>query len=127
MANLGQILKQLQRERSRTQKELNRLDNAIAAIKKLVGNNPGPARARKPRARRKLSAAARRKISRAQKARWAKTAETEGWESVNLEQTQWWNFCDGESEENCPHPSGLTRVGVVEACKLVVFVRSELL
>jgi hypothetical protein len=72
MANLGRILKQLRRERSRTQKELSRLGDAIAAIEKLVGNNPGPARARKPRARRKLSAAARKRIGRAQKARWAK-------------------------------------------------------
>jgi uncharacterized protein YjiS (DUF1127 family) len=72
MANLVRILKQLRGERSRTRKELSRLDDAIAAFKKLVGNNPGPAGARKPRARRKLSAAARRKISRAQKTRWAK-------------------------------------------------------
>ncbi len=72
MANLGQILKQLRRERSRTRKELSRLDDAIAAIEKLVGNNPEPARARKLRARRKLSAATRKSIGRAQKARWAK-------------------------------------------------------
>jgi hypothetical protein len=72
MADLGQMLKHLGGERSRTQKKLSRLDDAIAAIEKLVGNNPGPARARKRRARRKFSAAARRKISRAQKARWAK-------------------------------------------------------
>jgi hypothetical protein len=72
MANLGQMLKQLRGERSRTEKELSRLEDAIAAFKKLVGNNSGPARARKPRARRRLSAAARRKISQAQKARWAK-------------------------------------------------------
>ena len=73
MANLGQILKQLRGERSRTQKELSRLDDAIAAFKKLVGNkNLGSARARKPRVRRKLSAAARKKIAQAQKARWAK-------------------------------------------------------
>jgi hypothetical protein len=70
MANLGQILKQLRKERSRTQKELSRLDEAIAAFEKLVGNNPGPRRPRKPR--RTLSAAARKRISQAQKARWAK-------------------------------------------------------
>ena len=72
MANLGQMLKQLRGERSRTQRELSRLDDAIAAIEKLAVNNPGPGRARKPRARRKLSAAARKRIGRAQKARWAK-------------------------------------------------------
>ena len=72
MANLGQILRQLRGERSRTRKELSRMDDAIAAFEKLVGNNPGPARLRKPRTRRKFSAAARRKMSQAQKARWAK-------------------------------------------------------
>jgi hypothetical protein len=72
MANLGQILRQLQGERSRAERELRRLDGAIAAFEKLVGNNPGSARLRKPRARRKFSAAARRKMSQAQKARWAK-------------------------------------------------------
>ena len=71
MANLRQVLNQLRGERSRTKKELNRLDDAIAAFEKLVGNNARPA-ARKPRARRKLSTAARSKIAKAQKARWAK-------------------------------------------------------
>lgn len=72
MANLSQMLKALRGERSRTQKELSRLDDAIAAFERLVGRNPGPGRVRKPRARRKFSAAARRKIAKAQKARWAK-------------------------------------------------------
>ena len=73
MASLGQILKQLQGERSRTERELRRLDGAIAAFEKLVGNNPGPGRLRKPR--RKLSVAARRRIAKAQKARWAKVRQ----------------------------------------------------
>ncbi len=71
MANLGQVLNQLRGERTRTQKELKRLDRAIAAFEKLVATNRRGKR-RGPRARRKLSAAARRKISRAQKARRAK-------------------------------------------------------
>ncbi len=70
MANLRQMLRQLRGERSRTKKELSRLGDAIAAFQKLVGNNPGPGRPRKPR--RTLSAAARKRISEAQKARWAK-------------------------------------------------------
>ena len=70
MANLRQMLKQLRGERSRTEKELSHLDDAISTFEKLVGNNPGPGRPRKPR--RTLSAAARKKISEAQKARWAK-------------------------------------------------------
>ena len=72
MADLDRILTQLQAERSRARKELHRLGAAIVAVGKLVGNNPGLGRARKVRARRKLSAAARRRIGEAQKARWAK-------------------------------------------------------
>jgi len=70
MANLRQVLKQLRGERNRTQKELSRFDDAIAAFEKLVGNNPGPGRPRKPR--RRFSVATRRKMAEAQKARWAK-------------------------------------------------------
>jgi hypothetical protein len=36
MINLGRTLTQLQQERSRTQKELHRLDGAISALEKLV-------------------------------------------------------------------------------------------
>ena len=72
MANLGRMLRQLRGERSRAQKELDRLDEAIAVFEKLVAPNPG----RQPRVRsagrRKVSAATRRKMSKAQKARWAK-------------------------------------------------------
>jgi hypothetical protein len=71
MVDLSRTLAQLRQERSRTQKELDRLDGAISALGKL-GARSAPARSSKPRARRKLSAAARKKISQAQKARWAK-------------------------------------------------------
>jgi hypothetical protein len=72
MANLVQIFKQLQGERSRARKELERLDEAIIAFEKLLGvNSRGTVNKRAKRGR-KLSAAARRKIARAQKARWAK-------------------------------------------------------
>ena len=40
MANLGRMLKQLRGERSRAQKELDRLDEAGAVFEKLVGANP---------------------------------------------------------------------------------------
>lgn len=70
--NLGSTLEQLQQERSRTQKELGRLDEAISALQRLAADQSTPAGPSKPRARRKLSAAARKKISLAQKARWAK-------------------------------------------------------
>jgi hypothetical protein len=71
--NLGRTLTQLRQERSRTQKELRRLDEAISVLGRLAGSRSASARASKPRAPRKLSAAARKKISEAQKARWAKT------------------------------------------------------
>jgi hypothetical protein len=72
MAKLGQMLKQLQRECTRAQNQVERLDEAIGVFEKLVGTNSrGAARANSKGAR-KLSAAARRKIGRAQKARWAK-------------------------------------------------------
>lgn len=70
--NLGNVLAQLREERNRTEKELSSLDEAISALGKLAADHSAPARASKPRARRKLSAAARKKISLAQKARWAK-------------------------------------------------------
>lgn len=70
--NLGSALAGLKQERSRTQKELSRLDEAISALGELTADHSAPARVSKPRARRKLSAAARKKISLAQKARWTK-------------------------------------------------------
>lgn len=72
MVNLDSAIAQLREERSRTQKELGRLDEAISAIQKLTADHSAPAEPSRRRAPRKLSAAARRKISLAQKARWAK-------------------------------------------------------
>ncbi len=75
MTNLGQMLRQLQRERKRAENELARLDEAIAVFEKLVGTNSrGAVRSKNSKGTRKLSAAARRKIGKAQKARWAKGA-----------------------------------------------------
>jgi hypothetical protein len=65
MADLKHVFKQLQAEKKRAQKELNRLEEAISAFGKLVGKRAG-------KARRKLSAAARRRIAAAQRARWAR-------------------------------------------------------
>ena len=72
MVNLDSAIAKLREERSRAQKELGRLDEAISALQKLAGDHSASAHTSRPRARRKLSAAARRKISLAQKARWAK-------------------------------------------------------
>src|SRR5690348_8478832 len=75
MANLSTALKQLRSERDRTERDLKRLENAIAALDHLGGRGNGrrgaPARqGRRPR--RKMSAAGRARIAAAQKARWAK-------------------------------------------------------
>lgn len=67
MVNLGQMLEQLREERGRTKKELNQLDEAIAAFERLSGTN----RRRGPRAKQRVSAATRRRMAKAQKARWA--------------------------------------------------------
>ena len=72
MASLGRTLTQLRKEHSKAQREVERLEEAIAAIQKLVGSKRGNYAGGGRRPRRKLSAAARRRISLAQKARWAK-------------------------------------------------------
>ncbi len=76
MLNLETIFEQLKRERDRTQKELDHLDDAISAFGKVVGKAGRQAAARTEktvrRARRTLSAEARKRISQAQKMRWAK-------------------------------------------------------
>ena len=72
MANLGRMLRQLRGERSRAQKELDRLDEAIAVFEKLVAPNPGRRVRGGATGGRKPSAATRRKMSKAQKARWTK-------------------------------------------------------
>jgi len=78
MANLSRALQDLRQERSRAEREVERLDNAISVLQGLVGGNHlgRPARggrtARMGRPRRRMSAAGRRKIAAAQRARWAK-------------------------------------------------------
>ena len=73
MSTFARVLSELQSERKRAENELNRIDNAITALRGLAGGR-GPARnhTTSSRGRRQLSAAARRRISMAQKARWAK-------------------------------------------------------
>lgn len=72
MANLAQVMKDLKTQRSRVAQELQRIDDAIGAVAKLLGSNSAPSEAKKPKARRRLSAAARKRIADAQRARWAK-------------------------------------------------------
>jgi hypothetical protein len=73
MANISGVVTQLRRERDRLSRELERLDNAIAALDHIGGRGRKSSSRNNGRtARRKLSAAARARISAAQRARWAK-------------------------------------------------------
>lgn len=73
MPKLTQVVAQLRRERSRVQRELDCLDEAISVLGRMSGRNATRAVLRRPR--RKFSAAARRRMAAAQKARWAKLRE----------------------------------------------------
>jgi len=72
MVNFGRTLRQLQAERSRAEKEIGRLDEAIEVFQKLVVVNSRGATRKEPKTGRRVSAATRRKMAKAQKARWAK-------------------------------------------------------
>ena len=67
MSVVASVLKELHKQKHAKQAELNRLDEAIAIIRRLGGLAPG-----RVTSKRTLSAAARRRIIAAQKARWAK-------------------------------------------------------
>lgn len=62
MVHMTQVVQQLKKERELAQKQLQRIDEALAALGS--GSSNGTSRT--------MSAAGRRKISLAQKARWAK-------------------------------------------------------
>ena len=66
---LASTVKMLQSQRAQTQKELVKLDKAIAVLQELNGTDSTPSPDGK---RHTLSIAARRKIGKAQRARWAK-------------------------------------------------------
>jgi len=66
---LASTVKMLEGQRAQTQKELAKLDKAIAVMRELNGTNSMPSPNGKGHT---MSAAARRKIGKAQKARWAK-------------------------------------------------------
>jgi hypothetical protein len=71
---LAGTVKMLQGQRRQVQKELAKLDKAIAVLRVLNGTNSMP---RQHGQGRTLSAAARRKIAKAQKARWAKVRQAQ--------------------------------------------------
>lgn len=64
MTNMSEVVEQLNAERERVHREIQRIDAALAALGTVTTTN-----GTRPRT---MSAAARRKISLAQKARWAK-------------------------------------------------------
>jgi hypothetical protein len=72
MLNFRRTLRQLQAERSRAEKEIERLDQAIEVFQKLIVTNSRGATRKEPKTGRKFSAATRRKMAKSQKARWAK-------------------------------------------------------
>jgi len=67
MTMLSQVVKQLQSERTKLQRELGRLDAALRAL----SNGSGPRHRTTSGPRRTISAAAKKRIAAAQKARWA--------------------------------------------------------
>jgi hypothetical protein len=71
---LAGTVKMLQGERVKAQKELAKLDKAIAVLRELSVTNSTPSPNGK---RHTMSAAARRKIAKAQKARWAKVRQAQ--------------------------------------------------
>ena len=71
---LAGTVKMLQGQRVQVQKELTKLDKAIAVLRELSGTNSKPSQNGKGHT---MSAAARRKIGKAQKARWAKVRQAQ--------------------------------------------------
>ena len=71
---LAGTVKMLQGQRAQVQKELTKLDKAIAVLRELSGTNSTPSPNGK---RHTMSAAARSKIAKAQKARWAKVRQAQ--------------------------------------------------
>jgi len=69
---IADALKTLQGESAPLQKNLAKLEKAIAVLRELSGTDSMPTRSGKSRT---LSAAARRKIAKAQKAWWAKVRQ----------------------------------------------------
>jgi hypothetical protein len=75
MANLAEMLKNLEQERSRIVSQAKKLKKAISVLHKLAKGGSLLVVRKPVRKRRTMSAAARRRISLAQRARWAKWKE----------------------------------------------------
>ncbi len=73
MSNLAKVLAQLLQQRSEAQKQVEQLDQALAALGSIDGlRSRGRSSQKVGRKDRTLSAAARKRIAAAQRARWAK-------------------------------------------------------
>jgi len=73
MTSIAKAIVRLREEHRDAQKQVQRLEEAIAVLQKLTRGTGATVHAGAPhRAKRVLSAAGRRRISLAQKARWAK-------------------------------------------------------
>lgn len=72
MATFTIALRELTQERDRTQQNVEKLDQAIAVIKQLLGKNGSHNSASTARRQTRMSAAGRARIAAAQRARWAK-------------------------------------------------------
>lgn len=72
MPNLGAIVRELEAQRDRVQKDFERLNAALMALGNLGSGNGRSKRVPAAGKRKPMSAAARRKIAAAQRARWAK-------------------------------------------------------
>jgi hypothetical protein len=72
---IADVLKTLQGERAHIQKNVTKLDKAIAVLRGLSSTNSTPTQNGKKHT---LSAAGRRKIAQAQRLRWAKVRQLRG-------------------------------------------------
>lgn len=71
MADLNQVIGQLEAKRRAAQRQVDQLDSAISALHEVNGD-PKVKKPASGRPQRVLSLAARRKIAAAQRARWAR-------------------------------------------------------
>ena len=72
MLKLSGLVAELRTERDRAQKEVDKLNAALAALGGLRHAGARSSRGRAVKKRRPMSAAARKRIAAAQRARWAK-------------------------------------------------------
>ena len=82
MFTYKETLAAMRRERASMQAEIDKLDQAVAALQSLTGNSVAP------RAKPGLSAQARRRISQAQKKRWAKVKQANNASAGNSGKTK---------------------------------------